>query len=239
MGMWSLMGQKRTQHTGENLIYPSNNHGSFHCPVCGHRGQFTAHPRSGRPNAGCTNCGARERHRMMALYLGGAGQEIITGARVLHISPDDILSKYFERSKEYITSDLTDPSADLTIDVVAMDLPDGSFDMLICSHVLEHVPDDTAAIAEMYRVLTPGGTAVVCVPVIQGWLDTYENPEITEPEDRLAHFGHIDHVRYYGRDILDRLAAPGFEVTEFQASPEQCVNHATHRGSSLYLAFKN
>ena len=233
------MSRKLTPMTEVGLTNSPLNNGDYHCPACGYRGHFLAHPRRGRPNACCGNCGARERHRLMALYFDGAGQAVIAGARVLHISPEDILAQFFERSKEYVTADLTDTSADLMLDVTAMNLPDGVFDMVICSHVLEHVVDDTAAIAELYRILTPGSTAVVCVPVIQGWVNTYENLEITDPVDRLGHFGHIDHVRYYGRDILERLAVPGFEVTEFQASPEQCVVHATHRGSSLYLAYKN
>ena len=233
------MSQKLTPMTEESLVNSPMNHGEFSCPVCGYRGPFLAHPRRGRPNACCGSCGARERHRMMALYFGGAGQAIIAGARVLHISPEEILAQYFVQSKEYVTADLTDTSADLILDVTGMNLQDGVFEMVICSHVLEHVVDDAAAIAEIYRVLSPGSTAVVCVPVIQGWVKTYENSAITDPVDRLAHFGHIDHVRYYGRDVMARLAAPGFEVTEFQASPEQCVVHAIHRGSSLYLAYKN
>ena len=224
--------------TGDSLISSPIKDGDCHCPVCGYRGQFLAHPRRGRPNACCGNCGARERHRMMALYFSGAGQAVIAGSRILHVSPEDILARFFKQSKKYVTADLTDTSADIILDIAATNLQDGVFDLVICSHVLEHVVDDAAAIAEMYRILSPGGTAVVCVPVIQGWFDTYENSAITNPVDRLAHFGHIDHVRYYGRDIVERLAAPGFEVMEFQASPEQCVIHATHRGSSLYLAYK-
>ncbi len=86
-----------------------------------------------------------------------------------------------------------------------------SFDAIICIHVLEHVDDDKSAIGELYRVLKPGGWALISVP-IDFRRDTYEDPSIVSPEDRQKHFGEPQHVRFYGRDFGDRLRAAGFEV---------------------------
>ncbi len=87
-----------------------------------------------------------------------------------------------------------------------------TFDAMICIHVLEHVDDDRGAMAEMYRVLKPGGWSLISVPIR---LDqkTYEDATITTPAARKAAFGETSHVRYYGRDLVDRLEATGFHVT--------------------------
>jgi SAM-dependent methyltransferase len=94
-----------------------------------------------------------------------------------------------------------------------MDLADGSFDLILCSHVLEHVPDDGAAMAELRRVLAPGGLCLVLTPY-RPEVTTYEDPGITSPLDRMVAFGQQDHVRIYGNDLTDRLRGAGFEVED-------------------------
>jgi SAM-dependent methyltransferase len=94
-----------------------------------------------------------------------------------------------------------------------VDFKDDSLSLVYCSHVLEHIPDDVAAISEMHRVLEPGGKAVVLVPT--GQEPTDEDPGVTDVAERIARFGQADHVRLYGDDIIDRLRAPGFEVERF------------------------
>ena len=86
-----------------------------------------------------------------------------------------------------------------------------NFDAVICNHVLEHVPDDRAAMRELRRILRPGGIAVLMVP-FRPDRQTYEDPTIVDPEQRTAVFGQFDHVRLYGSDYLDRLREAGFEV---------------------------
>jgi SAM-dependent methyltransferase len=96
------------------------------------------------------------------------------------------------------------------LDITDIDLPDSSFDIIYCSHVLEHVADDRKAMSELVRVLKPGGWALIQVPVSKD--GTIEDPSITDPDERERLFYQGDHVRLYGLDIADRLAAAGFDV---------------------------
>jgi ubiquinone/menaquinone biosynthesis C-methylase UbiE len=101
-----------------------------------------------------------------------------------------------------------------------MNLPDGSFDSILCSHVLEHVEDDAAAMRELRRVVKPGGWAIVMVPLDITRTSTYENPSVASPADREREFWQFDHVRLYAPDIAERLNAAGFEVTTERVAHE-------------------
>lgn len=210
------------------------------CPVCGAAAGFRDHPRSGRRNASCAACGARERHRLLALYLSGHPdrQPPLAGRRLLHVSPESILEPLLQDVGAYVTGDLTDPEVDIALDLTATGLPDASFDAVMLNHVLEHIPDDRAALAELFRILRPGGLAVITVPVVEGWERTYEDPAIDTPELRELHFGRWDHVRYYGRDLRERIAAAGFELEVWQAAPTDTVTYALHRGASVFVGHK-
>ena len=96
------------------------------------------------------------------------------------------------------------------IDLTATTYHDSSFDFILCSHVLEHIPNDQQAMAEMYRILKPGGTTIIQVPLQD--TPTYENPDIITAKERLIHFGQSDHVRIYGLDIKERLETAGFQI---------------------------
>ncbi|MEX0759169.1 MAG: class I SAM-dependent methyltransferase [Tistlia sp.] len=212
----------------------------FACPVCGVTGPFRDHPRSGRRNASCGHCGARERHRLLALYLKGHPDRRppLAGRRLLHVSPEAILEPLLADLAEYVTGDLTDPEVDLALDLTATGLPAGSFGAVMANHVLEHIPDDRAAFAEMFRILAPGGLAVITVPVVEGWERTYEDPAIDTPALRELHFGRHDHVRYYGRDLRQRIAAAGFDLEVWQPSPADCLAYALHRGASVFVGHR-
>ncbi len=210
------------------------------CPVCGFVGSFRDHPRSGRLNASCGRCGARERHRLLALYLKGHPDRRppLAGRRLLHVSPEAILEPLLRDVAAYVTGDLSDPAVDLTLDLTQTGLPDRQFDAVMLNHVLEHIPDDRAALAELFRILEPGGLAVITVPVVEGWETTYEDPAIDTPELRELHYGRHDHVRYYGRDLRLRIAAAGFALEVWQPSPADCVAHALHRGASVFVGHR-
>jgi SAM-dependent methyltransferase len=163
----------------------------------------------------CPLCRSHPRHRVIALLLARGD---LTGERLLHFAPEATLDPVFARlpGLERVTADLYVP-ADLRLDITDMDLPDSSFDLILCSHVLEHVPDDRAAMRELRRVLSDGGHALVLVPY-RPEVTTYEDPSITSPLDRMVAFGQQDHVRIYGNDLPDRLRSAGFEVEDRTAS---------------------
>jgi hypothetical protein len=183
------------------------------CPCC----QSTFKSMGSRRVVGwggvCPRCGSFTRQRAMALLFENG---TLPPGRLLHFAPEPFLDPLFERLRakgvDRVTGDLFIP-ADLKLDITDMDLPDDGFDSIICSHVLEHVPDDKAAMSEMHRVLKPGGTLLVLVP-FRPEQRTYEDPSITEPFERMLAFGQHDHVRFYGADLLERLRAAGFQVED-------------------------
>jgi len=136
---------------------------------------------------------------------------------LLHFAPEPGLAERFAQMPHlrYITADRYDRSASLQLDITNIALGTGSVDLILCSHVLEHVPNDRQAMRELYRVLKPTGTALVLVP-IQGE-QTFEDPAITDPIQREQYFGQFDHVRLYGRDFSLRLREAGFQVTTVEA----------------------
>jgi SAM-dependent methyltransferase len=189
------------------------------CPLC-ERGAVAYLP-SGtppRPHALCPFCGSLERTRMMGLAMRQRGLPK-SGQRVLHVAPDRSLRERIQAVPgiTYIAGDkkepgYTYPPGTLDLDVTAMPFANDHFDLVICSHVLEHVPDDRAAMRELFRVLKPGGLAILLVPM-SAQPTTDEDPAVTDPDERLRRFGQRDHVRLYGRDYFDRLRAAGFTVT--------------------------
>jgi SAM-dependent methyltransferase len=127
----------------------------------------------------------------------------------LHIAPERPVRRLLENSgpHRYVTADLDNPAVDMNFDLTAIPLPDDSFDVVMCNHVMEHIPDDRAALREIRRILAPAGWALVMTPIVVE--RTVEDPSITEPEDRLRLYGQRDHVRRYGWDYVDRLREAG------------------------------
>jgi SAM-dependent methyltransferase len=184
------------------------------CPVCARGFRRFAPDALGRPVL-CPSCGSQERHRALWLFLDGRERPLAGVERLLHLAPEPgILERLGARGElaEYVTADLDSPFAADRVDVQALPYEDGRFGALICSHVLEHVDDDRRAMGELLRVLRPGGTAWVMVPVDAGRETTREDPSVASAEARRAAFWQEDHVRLYGRDFARRLEAAGFAV---------------------------
>ena len=138
------------------------------------------------------------------------------------------------RGLQYVTADLYQDDVDLRLDITALDLPDGSFDGVLCSHVLEHVQDDMAAMRELARVTAAGGWCLVMVPLDLGRATTYEDATITAPQDRTRAFWQHDHVRLYAADIGDRLRDASFGVERLQ--PERELGTETMRRCRINVA---
>ncbi len=182
------------------------------CPVCERRcWRFRRAGVARRPDAACPWCGARERTRLLWLYLDSL--RLPPGTVVLHVAPEPAVKRRLRQrlGGGYITGDLRPGRADHVVDLQAMDAyPSATFDVVIASHVLEHVPDDKAAMREIRRVLKPSGSAVLMVPTHDGPTD--EDPSAS-PEERTRRFGQADHVRMYGADDFhQRLESAGLAV---------------------------
>ncbi len=188
------------------------------CPVCG--GHFRKFMPYGynivRENALCPRCLALERHRLLWLYFKSRTRIFTDHLKVLHVAPEQCFHQRFRKLKNltYVTADLESPLADVKLDVQHMPFGNDEFDVVICNHVLEHVPDDRKAMAEIYRVLKQGGYAILQVPLDYSAPKTYEDASITDPADREKHFRQKDHYRMYGLDYLDRLKEAGFLIRE-------------------------
>jgi len=198
------------------LFYMGN---KVECPVCEHSFRkflpYGYTKQTGRDNALCPRCLSLERHRLMYLYLKEKTDFFTKNLKVLHIAPEQCFYKRFRalENLDYTTGDLESPIADVHFDVQAIPFSDETYDVVICNHVLEHVDDDTKAMSEIYRVLKPGGFAILQVPQDADAEKTYEDPTITDPSEREKHFLQKDHVRLYGLDYAERLSSVGFKVT--------------------------
>ena len=155
-----------------------------------------------------------ERHRLFWLYLKNETTFFSAPLRVLHFAPEQAFVQKFKKQKNltYTTTDLNSPIADVKADICDLPFKDNSFDFIICNHVLEHIPDDTKAMQELYRVLAPAGTAVVQVPYDAKREITFEDNTITDQSERTRIFGQYDHLRVYGMDYFKKLSSIGFNV---------------------------
>lgn len=186
-----------------------------YCPICESVCErfepFGIYP---RPDACCPNCRTVERHRLSWLYLMEATNIDTARLRFLHFAPEPGFRDRLRCRKNiaYLSVDLEPGKADQVADIQHLPFADGSFDAIYCSHVLEHIPDDRKAMRELFRVLAPGGWALVMVPLDPKLDATYQDPRIVTPEERLAHYGSPEHVRMYALDVHERLASAGFAV---------------------------
>ncbi|WP_439475771.1 class I SAM-dependent methyltransferase [Algoriphagus formosus] len=122
-----------------------------------------------------------------------------------HLLGDYIMGDLFTEGYSY-------PEEVVNMDITRIPYPDSHFDLIICNHVLEHIPNDHQAIKELHRVLKPFGKAILQVPISNKFRETYENELVVNPKDREREFGQYDHVRIYGQDYSTRLKAGGFVV---------------------------
>ena len=169
----------------------------------------------------CPICGSSDRNRLYALYFKRRFLTITGNEKKHHfldIAPDRNLTKWIKRFPfiHYCSVDLymegVDDKADLTdFSIYETD----SFDIILCSHVLEHIEDDRKAMAELFRVLKPGGFAIVMVPIILTLKEDIETPEWTTESDRWKYYGQNDHVRIYSKKgFVNKLQETGFQVNQ-------------------------
>jgi SAM-dependent methyltransferase len=204
------------------------------CPLCGYQGKFLGYGYPYVCDVYCPKCGSLERHRL--LCLASRDRDFFREKDVLHFAPEAAIRKLVQAAspRSYVTADLFAAGVDRRENIEALTIEDRQFDVALCLHVLEHV-NDRAAIAELYRVLRPGGLLIAMFPIVEGWDATFEDSSKTSESDRLLYFGQHDHARYFGRDARDRLAAPGFDIEEYTAVEPFVSRYGLARGEKIFL----
>jgi SAM-dependent methyltransferase len=202
----------------------------YECNVCGFTMSKFIVLRKG--NRLCPKCGSLPRTRRLWQLL----EPVIAGKDILHFSPSKSLSERIANGnpKRYVTTDYEDEfEADKNHDIQAIDEPDNSFDIIICFHVLEHIPDDRKAMNELHRILKQGGVCYIQTPFKDG--DIYEDNSITTPKGRLEHFGQEDHLRVYSaQGLKSRLEEVGF-IVELKKFSETKDNRFGLKESEIVL----
>ncbi len=197
-----------------------------------------------RENALAPDSMSLERHRLMWLYMKEKTNFFSEKLKFLHIAPEYCFIKLFKRMKnlDYTTGDLISPWADVKMDVHDIPFEENTFDVVICNHVLEHVQDDNKVMREFYRVMKKGGWGIFQVPLDNKNPRTEEDPSVTDPKERERLYGQDDHVRQYGQDYGDRLAAAGFSVRADDfvntLDPALVERYALPKGELIYFCQK-
>ncbi|WP_299129038.1 class I SAM-dependent methyltransferase [uncultured Winogradskyella sp.] len=169
-----------------------------------------------RPNILSPSTLSLERHRLLWLYLKNETNFFSEHLKVLHFAPEQCFLNRFRKlnNLDYTTTDLLSPIADVKADICNLPFEDNSYDVILCNHVLEHIPDDTMAMQELYRVMKAGGYGIFQIPQDLNRDTTFEDDSITDKAERAKIFGQYDHVRIYGRDYFNKLRSIGFKVEE-------------------------
>ena len=185
-----------------------------------------------------------ERHRLLWLYLKNETGFFSAKKSVLHFAPEQAFYKRFRNMKnlDYTTTDLLSPLADVKADICNLPFENDTYDVILCNHVLEHIPDDTKAMQELYRVLKPNGMAILQIPQDLNRESTFEDDSITDKKERAKIFGQYDHVRIYGRDYFNKLRSIGFKVEEVDytatLSEEDITKYCLAKGEVIPVCYK-
>lgn len=185
-----------------------------------------------------------ERHRLLWLYLQRETDFFSDKLKVLHFAPEQAFYKRFRALKnlDYTTTDLNSPLADVKADICNLPFKENEFDVILCNHVLEHIPDDTKAMQELFRVLKPKGMAILQIPQDLSRETTFEDDTITNKKERAKIFGQYDHVRAYGRAYFDKLRGIGFTVEEVdyttKLSDDNIKRYCLAKGEIIPVCFK-
>lgn len=170
--------------------------------------------------------------------------ETSSALKVLHFAPEQEFYKRFKKQTniDYTTTDLLSPLADVKADICNLPFEDNTYDIILCNHVLEHIPNDTKAMQELYRVLKPGGMGIFQIPQDLSRATTFSDDSIVDQKERAKIFGQYDHVRVYGRDYFDKLRSIGFKVVEEdytnKIAPELVEKYCLAKGEIIPVCFK-
>jgi len=203
-----------------------------------------------RDNNICPYCLSTDRDRLVFLYLKYKADIFNKRLKILHVSPEPALYQVISRIQgiDYtIGTKYAEGSyypAEITFfDLTGMPHQDNTFDLVICNHVLEHIPNDLQAMQEIHRILKPGGEAILQVPISYKIEKTLEDDTVVTEADRHRIFGQFDHVRIYGPDYQQRLESVGFTVNVHHPGDENwphedITKYALNQKEPLFVAHK-
>jgi SAM-dependent methyltransferase len=212
----------------QNIIFKFNDNlrhigADVQCPICQSRYKIFR-PYGLNKNIGCPKCGSHQRHRLLWKYFKEKNQiPDKKNIKILHFAPEKFFYDLFSKTDniEYFPVDLFPEIYNYKgkikitkVDITNIPFENNYFDIIICNHVLEHIPNDHLAMSELFRVLKKDGFSILQVPIDYKREKTYEDFKITDPKEREIAFGQTDHVRWYGRDYTERLKNVGFKVFE-------------------------
>lgn len=191
------------------------------CPICGKKFNIFLPYEAVKKDVLCPYCDSFHRHRLVYLVLTQKLNIFGRKLKFLHFAPEPVFANIFSNrdNLDYLPVDLNpSPYIKEQVDIQNIPYDDNSFDLIYCSHVLEHVPDDIQAMKEIYRVLKSGsGTAVIMVPLnTNPGSTTLDKKEYNTPELRAKHYGDSLHLRWYGMDFPNKLAICGFDVEMYR-----------------------
>lgn len=228
-------------------IYNRNPKGDKICPIC--ENKFKLFLPTGvrvRFNAVCPYCGSLERHRMYWMQWKNVNLLDNKKMKILHFAPERCFLDKIKKMDyvEYYPVDI-DPKVygiKDKVDITDIQYEDNIFDVIICNHVLEHIPDERKALSELKRVLKTEGIAFLSVPLRESMEVTLEEEKYNTPELREKYYGQADHVRAYGRDYINHLKLAGFDAKKFLVSEsytvEEIEKYGLKKNESMYICRK-
>ncbi|HVT51209.1 MAG TPA: class I SAM-dependent methyltransferase [Dongiaceae bacterium] len=207
------------------------------CNICGYRGLFGAAGWVPRLDCECKQCHSLERSRLLKHWFD-RHPGLLEKSRVLHFAPEPGLRDWLQSiSQQYRSADFIYGRADLVLNIEAIDLPDESVDVVICSHVIDYV-DEGRAMRELMRILRPGGVALIMMAIIEGWSSTYFDPNVKTPDEHLLHYGVAGRLRLYGANVRDVIRRYGFALDEYTACEPEVSRYGIGRGEKIFAAYK-
>jgi SAM-dependent methyltransferase len=228
----------RIKYTGNNVV----------CACCKSSfREFAPFGDNRRKNAWCPKCESLERHRLLWMYFENKTNLYKEPLKVLHVAPETVFFHLFKKQKniEYHPGDIYNnlyPEGTEYFDLLNHNLPDNSFDVIICNHVFQYIEDDKKAMESVYKLMKKGGWGIMQVPIDTTRKVTYEDYSITDPLEREKAFGLKEHVRYYSYDYADRLRAAGFNVTvddyTSEFTDQEIHKYGFWKGDAVYYCTK-
>lgn len=214
---------KVAKFIARNPLRPFQAESSFSCNICGYEGLFL--DKRSMVAGGlvyrarrCPSCESGSRLRLVVSYFQSENIDLESPQSLLHFAPERAFANYIKpyQQVKYSTADPMMDGVDISCGMESIPLPDSSCNMIMANHVLEHVEDVEASLAELRRVLRKDGQVLFTIPIDWDLKNSYSVEKELDPVTRIRLFGASDHVRQFGSDFSNILESNAFQVSEFR-----------------------